>query len=284
MRTPKASTPRVRRARETTSAMLYSLLAMLILPAWPLSARAQSPAPQSAAQQPAPAATHSAEDLSARATDPTSSLMSFSFVNDFHTSFYDIDDNGFEFRFQPVVPFRAWGASNILRVVVPYQASGPGNEGLKDVSIFDLVIVPISWGRLAIGPVMTLHQSDSPTVSKFSIGPAVGVVRPISKRLLVGAFSQNLFAAHVGITQIQPVVTYQLGHGWALSAGDSQFTYDWERDEWTNLPLGFQIGVVRSILKQPFRFYANPQWNIQDITGAVKSKVVIGVTLLAPAG
>lgn len=44
----------------------------------------------------------------------------------------------------------------------------------------------------------------------------------MSKRLLVGAFSQNLFAAHVGISQIQPVITYQLGHGWALSAGDSQ--------------------------------------------------------------
>jgi hypothetical protein len=96
-------------------------------------------------------------------------------------------------------------------------------------------------------------------------------VRP-SKRLLIGAFSQNLFAAHVGITQLQPVVTYQLGHGWSLSAGDAQFTYDWERDEWTNLPLGFQIGVVRVVLKQPFRFYVNPQWNLKDITGAVKSK------------
>ena len=116
------------------------------------------------------------------------------------------------------------------------------------------------------------------------MGPAIGVVKPLSKRLLVGAFSQNLFAAHVGISQIQPVITYQLGHGWALSAGDAQFTYDWERDEWTNVPLGFQIGVVRIVAKQPFRFYVNPQWNFKDITGAVKSKVVFGVTLLAPAG
>jgi hypothetical protein len=55
-------------------------------------------------------------------------------------------------------------------------------------------------------------------------------VKPVSKDLLVGAFSQNLFAAHVGISQIHPVITYQLGHGWALSAGDAQFTYDWERE------------------------------------------------------
>jgi hypothetical protein len=248
---------------------------MLVVLCWTPSARAQSTV------QPAP---QQSEDLSARATDPTAALMSFSFVNDFHTSLYDLDDQGFEFRFQPVVPFRAWGASNILRIVVPYQGSGPGNEGLKDVSIFDLVIVPQRWGRLAIGPVMSFYQSDSDAESKFAVGPAIGVVKPLSKRLLVGAFSQNLFAAHVGISQIQPVITYQLGHGWALSAGDAQFTYDWERDEWTNVPLGFQIGVVRIVAKQPFRFYVNPQWNFKDITGAVKSKVVFGVTLLAPAG
>jgi hypothetical protein len=248
---------------------------MLVVLRWTPSARAQSTV------QPAP---QQSEDLSARATDPTAALMSFSFVNDFHTSLYDLDDQGFEFRFQPVVPFRAWGGSNILRIVVPYQGSGPGNEGLKDVSIFDLVIVPQRWGRLAIGPVMSFYQSDSDAESKFAVGPAIGVVKPLSKRLLVGAFSQNLFAAHVGISQIQPVITYQLGHGWALSAGDAQFTYDWERDEWTNVPLGVQIGVVRIVAKQPFRFYVNPQWNFKDITGAVKSKVVFGVTLLAPAG
>jgi hypothetical protein len=131
---------------------------------------------------------------------------------------------------------------------------------------------------------MSLSQSESDAESKFAIGPAIGVVKPVSKRLLVGAFSQNLYAAHTGISQLQPVITYQLGHGWALSAGDAQFTYDWERDEWTNVPVGVQIGVVRAIAKQPFRFYVNPQWNFKDITGAVKSKVVFGVTLLAPAG
>jgi hypothetical protein len=124
----------------------YVLLFMLVIVSWAPSARAQSTGTQTAPQQPP----HSADDLSARATDPTASLMSFGFVNDFHTSFYNLDDKGFEFRFQPVVPFRAWGASNILRVVVPYQGSGPGNAGLKDVSMFDLIIVPQGWGRLAV--------------------------------------------------------------------------------------------------------------------------------------
>jgi hypothetical protein len=88
----------------------YVLSLMLMIVSWASSARAQSPRTQAAPQQPP---TQSSDDLSARATDPTASLMSFGFVNDFHTSFHDLDDKGFEFRFQPVVPFRAWSRSVI---------------------------------------------------------------------------------------------------------------------------------------------------------------------------
>ena len=136
---------------------------VVLLVAAPHAAQAQDQAPAG-----------DADELSRQATDPTASLMAFNFINDFRTSFTDSDDTGFEFRFQPVVPFRAFKTSNILRVVVPYQGSGPGNEGLKDVSIFDLVVLPQKWGRLGIGPVMSLKQSAGDAPSKFAIGPAVG--------------------------------------------------------------------------------------------------------------
>ncbi len=75
----------------------------------------------------------------------------------------------------------------------------------------------------------------------------------------------------------------QLGHGWVLSAGDLQITYDWERVEWASLPMGFQIGVVRPIGRQPFRFSVNPQWNLTDVTGAENAKIVFGITLVIPS-
>ena len=75
----------------------------------------------------------------------------------------------------------------------------------------------------------------------------------------------------------------QLGSGRALSAGDLQFTYDWEGGGWVSLPLGFQIGVVRRVGGQPLRFALNPQVDLADIKGAVESKLVFTVTLLAPA-
>ncbi len=224
----------------------------------------------------------STDDLSSQATDPTASLMAFNFINDFRTSYYGLDDHGFEFRFQPVIPFRAWGVSNILRVVIPYQANGPGPEGLKSVSIFDLIVLPQSWGRFGFGPVMGLTESTSDAPAKFTIGPAVGAVIPLSKKLNIGAFSQNLFGEDTAISQIQPIIAYQLGGGWALSAGDAQYIYDWKASQWVSLPIGFQIGVVKPITGQPFRFALNPQWNLKDITGAIETKIVFTVTLLVP--
>jgi len=234
------------------------------------------------AQATAAAGGSDADDLSSQATDPTASLMAFNLINNFTTSYHGLDDSGYMFKFQPVVPFRAWRTSNILRVVVPYQTSGPGDEGLKSVTIFDLVVLPQKWGRFALGPVMSLSESTSAVPSKFAIGPAVGAMHPISKKLNVGLFTQNLFASHVGITQVQPIVAYQLGQGWALSAGDLQFTYDWERGGWVSVPIGFQIGVVRRVAAQPVRFALNPQWNLRDVAGAPKVQVTFTVTLLAP--
>lgn len=260
-------------------------MVMTLALAAPLPAPAQTAGTTSSQTPPgqAPAAKGGDADLSSQATDPTASLMAFNLINDLKRSYYGSDATGFEFRFQPVIPFRAFGAANILRVVVPYQGTGPGDEGLKSVSIFNLVVLPQKWGRFAVGPVMNLSESASDSEGKFAIGPAVGVVVPLSKTFSAGAFSQNLFGTGVAITQLQPVISYQLGHGWALSAGDLQFTYDWVRDEWVSIPLGFQLGVVRLVGKQPFRFALNPQWNLKDITGADKVKVVFTVTLLAPA-
>jgi hypothetical protein len=241
----------------------------------------QAPSPAAAGQ--APAAAGDADELSRQATDPTASLMAFNFIGEFTTSYHGLDDHGFTFKFQPVVPFQAGHVSNILRLVVPYQVDGPGDEGLKSVSIFDLVVLPQKWGRLGLGPVMNLSESASDAESKFAIGPAVGAMVPISKKLSVGAFTQNLFATGVAITQLQPIVAYQLGNGWALSAGDLQFVYDWDMGEWVSVPIGFQIGKVQKVAGQPMRFSLNPQWNLKDITGASKAKIVFTVTMLAPA-
>jgi len=219
------------------------------------------------------------DDLSAQATDPTAPLTQINFISDVRFSYHDVDGTGHEFRFQPVLPFRAFGVGNLMRVIVPYQTGGPGSVGLKDVSIFDIVVTHQKWGRLALGAVASLSPSS---VAPFGIGPAVGVIIPQSKKLMFGVFSQNLFGTDKAISQLQPIFAYQLGNAWSLTAGDLQFTYDWNQGEFVLIPLGFQVGVVRSVAKQPFRFAVNPQWNVRDKAGTPDVKVVFTVTLLSP--
>ena len=127
---------------------------------------------------PASAAGNVADDLSSQATDPTASLMSFNLINNFTTSYHGLDDSGYTFKFQPVVPFRAWRTANILRVVVPYQTSGPGDAGLKSVTIFDLVVLPQKWGRSRIGPVMSLSESAARRRRSSPSAAAVGAMQP----------------------------------------------------------------------------------------------------------
>jgi hypothetical protein len=222
------------------------------------------------------------QDLSVAATDPTAFLMSFNLIGDARMSYHGEEGGGFEFRVQPVIPFTAFGAQNLFRIIIPYQMSGPGAEGLKSVSLFDLVLFNESWGRWGVGPVATLSEGVSDSETRFAIGPAVGAVGPVNDRLQIGVFNQNLIGQDFAISQFQPVIAYQLGDGWALSTGDLQFVYNWDGGNWVNVPFGFEIGLVRSIADQPFRFSVGPQWNLKDVEGVPESKINFRLTMITP--
>ncbi len=240
------------------------------------------------ASDPARSAESERDELSRRATDPTASPPNFSFINDFTLSYHDLADgtrigeNGSALKFQPVVPFKAWGRPNILRMTVPYQFSGPGPTGLGDVTIFDLVILPQSWGRLGVGAVGSFVSGAKDVSGHMSGGPAIGAVAPVSKRLNLGLFNQNLFGNEVAISQFQPILAYQLGNGWSLSLGDLQWPYDWNRDRFVSMPIGFQIGKVLPVAKQPMRLALNPQYDLKDLPGSSRFKMLFTVTLLLP--
>ena len=283
------------RKREVAGAVAaLALAAGLFVPA--AGARAEEPAPPpvvaapSAADDSTEAAESDADELSRRATDPTASPPSFGFINDVTTSYRDLADGtpvdgaGYQIRFQPVVPFKAWGVANIFRMTVPYQVSGPSPEGLGDITVFDLVVLPQSWGRLGVGVVGSLAQAEKGEDGHSSAGPAIGFVMPVSKKLNVGLFNQNLIGNDVAISQIQPIVAYQLGDGWSLSLGDLQWPYDWDRGEFVSMPLGVQVGKVLPVAGQPMRFSLNPQFDLKDLPGASRFKVLFTIQLLLPEG
>jgi hypothetical protein len=227
----------------------------------------------------------SADDLAQQATDPTASLMAFNFSADYTGNYNGDgagqDDNSVDLSFRPAIPFTAFGRKNILRLTVPYRSSGRGAKGLGTVSVFDVMLFDRPWGRFALGGVAALSQEGA-APDEFAIGPAAGVVWQYSKTLNLGVFSQNIFAGDTAISQIQPIIAYQIGNGWSLSAGDLQWAYDFKNSRWQSFPIGFQVGKVSKIGKQPVRYAFNPQYNLVDFDGSEGWSVSFTFAMLVP--
>lgn len=228
----------------------------------------------------------SADALSAKATDPTASLMAFNllgtYTGGYHGDAPGLPDEASSLTFRPVIPFTFLDHPNLLRLTVPYQLGGRGEEGFGPISVFDLFMFNQSWGRWGFGPLLNFDTTGD-LADSFSLGPAVGAVANLNKKLKIGVFAQNLFAGDTAISQLQPVLAYQLGNGWSVSAGDLQYIYDWEASQWLNAPIGFQVGKVTKLGGQPIRLAANPQYNLIDRDGLNEWSITLTFTALFPS-
>ncbi|MFO8152948.1 hypothetical protein [Thioalkalivibrio sp.] len=223
------------------------------------------------------------EELARKTADPTASLMSLNLRHTRIPSFHGIDGSAGTSQFQTVIPFRAWDTSNILRATVNYNNSGPAPGGLSDVTIFNLLVFDRPWGRWGAGPVAQLLPGRDGDADTFAIGPAAGLVASRG-RWTYGMFNQNLFGDDVAISSLQPVLAYQMGNGWALAAGDAQWTYDWDRSKFVNLPIGVQLSKVMSVGGQSVKWSINPEYNLRDLDGLPEWNVRFGLSLLVPGG
>ena len=211
--------------------------------------------------------------------------MAFNFIGDYTGGFHGpnrgLDNDAWVISFRPVIPFQAFGASHILRLTLPYQLDGRGEDGLGDVSVFDLVVFNKPWGRWGVGAVATLAGSDN-APDRSAIGPAIGGVYQYSKRLNLGLFNQNVFAGDTAVSQLQPIIAWQLGNGWSLSGGDLQYVYDWKGGRWVSVPIGFQVAKVTRLAGQAVKLAVNPQYNLKDDAGLEEWSVAFTFGLLVP--
>ena len=74
------------------------------------------------------------DELSREATDPTASLMALNFQSTYIGGYHGATppgqpDDAWQVTFRPVLPFEAFGKPNILRLTMPYQTGGRGEEG-----------------------------------------------------------------------------------------------------------------------------------------------------------
>jgi len=220
----------------------------------------------------------SQERLIDRIVDPTAWLLNFRFRESWNWPSGDAGRDNEEFEFRPTIPFVAWGHVNILRVTVPYNVSG-SDQGLDNVTIFDLVVHEADWGRWGVGPVVRLtpgNGSDS-----FQVGPAVGAVSK-DRYWTLRFLTQNFFDDGVAESRIQPILAYKLDEQWAVGVGEFEFRYDWEDADWTQVPLGVEVDYITEIYGQKIQLFFNPQYNFESDASNSGWTFFLGMSLLVP--
>lgn len=214
------------------------------------------------------------QSLEQAASDPTASLMSLQF-SDWHNYKYhhsDVDDNIIVLR--AAVPFKIGEQKHMMRVTAPIVTSNPVlDDGLSDITLFDMAVFDQSWGRFGVGLVALLPTGGSKRgAEKWGLGPALGFVAR-QETLMWGLFNQNVFTVagedsrkDINMSSLQPIFNYKLGGGWSTGFSEMQITYDWEQHRWSSLPLGFGINKLErfSQTTPPIQFSMQYEHNFAD--------------------
>ncbi|MFN2249018.1 MAG: hypothetical protein ACK2U4_18150 [Candidatus Promineifilaceae bacterium] len=230
--------------------------------------------------------------LDQAANDPTASLMNVQIQNVYTGDYHNLNgESGNAILLRSAVPFKTGPLNHIARATLPIVTKSPsGERGLSDLVLFDLIVFNQSWGRWGLGPVMLFPTAtdDALGAEKWAIGPAVGFVAS-SRKLLWGVFNQNLFSfagdddrEDVDVSILQPIVSYSLPNKWSLGTSEMNVTYDWEKSDWTALPLGIKLAKLVKFGKLPVQFSGAYEYNFADDYVAPKWAVNFTVKFLFP--
>lgn len=221
----------------------------------------------------AEAPAHQGQSLDQAADDPTASLMALQIADWYTSSYHGLsgeDANTVVLR--PVIPFKLGGCNHIFRATVPFITDGPFTDtGISDSTLFDLIVFNESWGRWGVGPVALLPTGGSSRgTENWALGPAIGFTVRHDKWLL-GLFNQNLFSvaredgrSAVNASVIQPIINYGLGNGWSVGGSEMTFSYDWQDDRWSSLPLGCKVAKLVHMGKVPVQLSLQYEHDFAD--------------------
>jgi hypothetical protein len=153
-----------------------------------------------------------------------------------------------------LVPADTFGVPQLIRFTLPV-ATNPAfpngsNTGLGDLSLFDLVVIPMKPVLFGVGPLLVAPTATSKNTGagKWQAGFAGVVVAPQSWGLLAAlATYQHSFAGDDSrpVAQsmtFQPIVTYNLPQGYYLRSSGT-WTLDLGNHT-TAIPIGFGVGKV----------------------------------------
>jgi hypothetical protein len=162
-------------------------------------------------------------------------------------------------------------AAWLLRLKLPIVTAAPAESvtGAGDLALWDLAEIRYGYGQWLVGGTFRIPTAhDSLGTNKYSIGPSAAYV--VQRGTSTIGFAMNSFFSvvgpswypGVGRTQIEPELKYSLAGGWSAGLSTMQFTYDWVRNRWTDVPLGFRVGKSAIGAKQLFDAYFDLEKNL----------------------
>jgi hypothetical protein len=187
--------------------------------------------------------------------------------------------------------WRFGDSEQLLRISIPVTTAAAGNAssadaatddfpegptGLDDVEIYNLSQFTTGWGIFRIGPVFTLPTGTHSGVGngQWTAGPAAGFEAKFGD-LTLGAFSRNYFSiagatgsSRESKTKLQPIIEWALDDGWSVGTSDMHFTYNWVKGQFTNLPLGGEIGKNFEFSDRPMNLSLQAEYNFANAVGS----------------
>ena len=263
-----------RRKAIIASAMLANLA---IMPAW---AQDNESAPAGGSEQ-------REGNLTTKATNPVGALIQLQLQDLFVPESDNSSGSANTGIIQPVIPYAleegGYFQNIITRPTLPIVTT-PKVNGNRETGLGDITWLTApthtefgskrgeftTWGPIAALTVPT--ASDPGTgADVWSGGPGVIAVTNLTREngdnVMLGGLVYHLWDfegqeddADVNKTVLQPVVIYKFKslfgqNNWYVRNPDDTWTYDWEEDEWNQIPLGVFAGRVLNIGQQPVNIF-----------------------------
>ena len=212
------------------------------------------------------------EPLSEQVTDPLSLLTQIQVKDEYTPAEYgtNAQPNTVQLRaIFAIRPFLFIPVEQLVRPTIKIDtvASGKGastTTTYDDTQLLDLFVMPwpnsadthFRWG---IGPYLVFPTSASDRVGNGSwqTGPAGAFsYRGIPRLNIAGLLQQATSFAYtssksapVSSLTFQPILTYQLGHGWYLGSSDATWTINLRHSTSTTIPLSAGFGKTWELSK-----------------------------------
>jgi len=223
-------------------------------------------ADQGVAATPTPAPTPSTSvpdnnDVAPDFNAPLNPTMWFSLEDEFSPSYDGLSGSSNQVNVRGQLPLGHVGEKlptlflpNDLQLVkfkVPIVTGAPAGaqKGAGDTTLGFLEFQGSKAKKWAFGPLFKIPTAGTADLGsgKWSVGPAVGYTYTHGTTV-IGWYQQTYFSfagpksrPPVSQTQFQPALSFILKKGWILGFSQMQFTYNWENNQWSAVPLGFRI-------------------------------------------